>query len=205
MFALQCLDEDIARREAEQARVTPNRQSTGPALHVNASESSSKSVQPGFRNQTHSLSETLGRHKNLIITPAVESRPLTTYPQTFGVANALGSNNTSAPNGNHGFSSQPGMKKRPFDGPVPNERPTKKVNIGETTPTVCFLCNQPFHPVMDCKIMSADPARMKQRLDQLAANQNPAAQPAIQMLMRQYNAKLHQAARPATKYINISD
>jgi hypothetical protein len=107
--------------------------------------------------------------------------------------------------GEDGFPSQSAMKKRPFDGPIPNERPTKKANVGGAIPTTCVLCNEPFHAVVDCKLMSADAARMKQRLDQLAANRNPAAQSAIQALMRQYNTKLKQAVRPPTKYIEISD
>lgn len=102
--------------------------------------------------------------------------------------------------------SYPVTNKRPSDGPILNERPTKKPNVGSSSlPALCFLCNQPFHPVVDCRFMNVDVARMKRRLDQLAASSDPAAQPSIQALRRQYEIKLQQAARQPTKYIEISD
>jgi hypothetical protein len=198
MLALQCLDEAIAKEEKEQARAAL--QPEPPASYTSTNTGAPSSTQPLASNGTPS-----SRQQNKPVdAPFLQNRPShtpsTSYSQIYGMPNAVASGSRE-----NGFSSQSTMKKRPSDGPIPNERPLKKVNVGGTAPALCVLCNQPFHTVVDCKLMSADAARMKQRLDQLEANRNPAAQPAIQALKLQYNTKLKQAARPPTKYIEISD
>ena len=133
------------------------------------------------------------------------SNPTASSSQSHTMPVASGSTNSSTPYVGNGISAKINTNKRPSDGPIQNDRPAKKPNVGSSTPPLCFLCNQVFHPVVDCGLMNANTARMKQRLDQLAANANPAAQSAIQALARQYQMKLKQAARPPTKYITISD
>jgi hypothetical protein len=206
MFALQCLDEDIAKREKEQESAALQQQPKPSASYPvnNAGAPSLNRTQPIASNGAHSSSAAFGQQTMAINASFLQNRPSytpsTSYSQTNDTTNAVASSSRE-----NAFSSQSMMKKRPSDGPILNERPTKKANVGTTTPAMCVLCNQPFHAVVDCKLMSADAARMKQRLDQLAANRNPAAQSAIQALVRQYNTKLKQAARPPTKYIEISD
>lgn len=95
-------------------------------------------------------------------------------------------------------------KKRPPDGPVMSEPPAKKVNTG-THPMMCPLCNLPFHPVVHCHLMNADPSMMKRRLDQLSTSTDMGTQLAVNALRNQYNRKMKQADKPPMKYINISD
>lgn len=123
------------------------------------------------------------------------------YPSlpTYGSsANA----STSSLTGGH--SSAPIIKKRPSDGPSSGEPPAKKANHG-VRPAVCPLCALKFHPAVQCPLMNSDLSKMKRRLDQLASNTNPDAQPAIDTLRSQYVRKKKQADKPPAKYIWISD
>jgi hypothetical protein len=202
MLALQCLDEAIAKEEKEQARAAFQQQPRPAASYTSTNTSAASVTRPIASNGTSSAAS--GQQNKPVNAPFLQNRPShtpsTSYSQIYSMPSAEASSSRE-----NGFASQSTMKKRPSDGPIPNERPSKKVNVGGTMPALCVLCNQPFHTVVDCKLMSADAARMKQRLDQLEANRNPAAQPAIQALKLQYNTKLKQAARPPTKYIEISD
>jgi hypothetical protein len=120
------------------------------------------------------------------------------YPTYGSSANA----STSSLAGGH--SSAPIIKKRPSDGPSTGEPPAKKANHG-VRPAVCPLCALKFHPAVQCPLMNSDLSKMKRRLDQLASNTNPDAQPAIDTLRSQYVRKKKQADKPPAKYIWISD
>lgn len=90
-------------------------------------------------------------------------------------------------------------KKRPLDESSEASRPFKRANTG-VRPSICVLCNLPFHPVVDCKIMNSDAITMQKRLKQLEAHLgNPEVQPAINALRNQYHRKIKQATRPPMK------
>jgi hypothetical protein len=130
--------------------------------------------------------------------PSKVTKPGLVYP-TYG-----SSENASTSSLAGGHPSAPIMKKRPSDGPSTGEPPAKKANHG-VRPAICPLCALKFHPAVQCPLMNSDLSKMKRRLDQLASNTNPDAQPAIDTLRSQYIRKKKQADKPPAKYIWISD
>lgn len=190
--AIQFLDEDIAKREREQQSRMQSTTAFGSSGISTATTALQSNALTGMLTQQLAPSfRTVGN--------------ATTSSQNPTIVNATASGQNGGPSVGNSFMMRANGNKRPLDGAILNDRPTKKANIGSNSPSLCFLCNQPYHPVANCPIMNSDTTRMKRRLDQLVANANPAAESAVRALLLQYQTRLGQTAQTSTRFFNISD